>query len=135
MNLRILTLSQCSWTRSFRIADETDSLAEKGFDVNGPIGHTINQPGKVYKGVRKWRFFWDTYPNNPRALRMALVPHNAKGAPANHVLSYASFIIFSTLVLLWWRPREKRDAVLYRATSLGVLSMPGLAIRSMHRSA
>lgn len=133
--MRVLILSQYFWPESFRINEVADSLAERGCEVSVLTGHPSYPPGIHYEGVRRWGFTWDCHPNGHRILRVPLVPRTEKGGAINLVLNYLSFVIFATLGGLWWGRRNKWDVVFVYAISPILQSIPGIAIRRIHKSA
>lgn len=133
--MRVLILSQYYWPESFRITEVADSLADEGCEVTVLTGHPSYPPGKVYKGVRWWRFAWDTHPNGHRILRVPLVPRSPKGGALNLILNYLSFVICGTLAGLWWGRSEKWNVILVYAISPILQSLPGIAIRQVHGAA
>ena len=133
--MRVLILSQYFWPESFRINEVADSLSEKGCEVTVLTGHPCYPPGKRNEGVSWWRFARDRHPNGHQILRVPLVPRSEKGGAINLVLNYLSFVIFATLAGLWWGRRNKWDVVFVYAISPILQSIPGMAIRRVHKSA
>jgi glycosyltransferase involved in cell wall biosynthesis len=97
--MRILLISQYFWPENFRVNDFCVGLTELGYSVTVLTGKPNYPKGKYYPGYNFFNKRQQEY-KGIKILRAWLVPRG-KGNGLNLILNYLSFMIFSSLRILF----------------------------------
>jgi glycosyltransferase involved in cell wall biosynthesis len=123
--VRVLIVSQYFWPENFRINDVSETLVEKGIEVEVLTGKPNYPAGQFYAGYGAAGCQKETY----RGVNIERIPLLARGRGSFKLaLNYVSFVFSGLLLAPWVLRKKKFDVIFVYAPSPILQAIPALLI-------
>lgn len=121
--MRVLVVSQYFWPEGFRINEITQTLVERGLQVEVLAGKPNYPQGKIFAGYRAWGCQQEEY----HGVTVRRIPLIARGSGGVRLaLNYLSFVFSGLFFAPWLLRKKKYDVVFIYALSPVLQAIPAL---------